>query len=169
LPPQKPSTPPASPPHAGVHIPPPLVYAIAFLVAYFVHRAHPLLLAGSGHAALLRLVDATGLALLIVWGLLAFSAMATFYRARTTIVPNRPASTLVTSGPYRLTRNPMYVSLTALYLALTLLLDSWWPLMLLPIVLLIIDRAIITREERYLAAAFPADYDTYRARVRRWL
>jgi protein-S-isoprenylcysteine O-methyltransferase Ste14 len=68
-----------------------------------------------------------------------------------------------------MTRNPMYVSLAVLYVGLTLIVNSWWPLPLLAVVLVVVDRAVIAREERYLAAAFPVDYATYRARVRRWL
>ena len=75
----------------------------------------------------------------------------------------------MTAGPYRLTRNPMYVSLAALYVGVSLFANSWWPLLLLPVVLLAVDRAVIAREERYLAGAFPAEYAAYRARVRRWL
>jgi len=63
----------------------------------------------------------------------------------------------------------MYMSLTALYLGLTIILRSWWPLILLPVVLLIIRRYVIAREERYLAGAFPLEYPAYCARVRRWL
>ena len=105
----------------------------------------------------------------VVWLALMLAAFATFGRAKTTPFPNRPASALVTSGPYRFTRNPMYLSLIALYIGLTLMLNSWWPLMMLPLVLVIIDRAVIAREERYLTDAFPADYPAYQRRVRRWL
>ena len=70
---------------------------------------------------------------------------------------------------YRFSRNPMYVSLALLYIAVTLVLDSWWPLLLLPAVLAIVDRVVILREERYLSRAFPHLYDEYRRRVRRWL
>jgi len=63
----------------------------------------------------------------------------------------------------------MYLSLVCLYVAVALMLDTWWALVLLPVVVLVIDRAVIAREERYLTAAFPAEYAAYRARVRRWL
>jgi len=106
---------------------------------------------------------------LLVGFVLAAAAFAKFARARTTIVPNRPSKALVTTGPYRITRNPMYVSLAALYVGLAFVGNSWWPLILLPAVVLIIDRAVIAREERYLAGAFPTEYDAFRRRVRRWL
>ncbi|MFL5562811.1 MAG: methyltransferase family protein, partial [Gemmatimonadaceae bacterium] len=75
----------------------------------------------------------------------------------------------VVGGPYRFTRNPMYVSMAALYLGLSLALNSWWPVVLLPFVLLIIQRAVIAREERYLRARFPVEYPEYCRTVRRWL
>jgi protein-S-isoprenylcysteine O-methyltransferase Ste14 len=63
----------------------------------------------------------------------------------------------------------MYVSLVLLYIAVTLVLDSWWPIVFLPLVIVAVDRLIIHREERYLASAFPSEYPAYRERVRRWV
>lgn len=97
------------------------------------------------------------------WGLL------TFFRARTAIIPDRPASRLVVTGPYRFSRNPMYVALTVLYIGLSALTDSWWPLVFLPVVLTALWFLVIRREERYLAAAFSEEYAAYCRRVRRWL
>jgi len=105
----------------------------------------------------------------LVYLALFVGALTAFRRARTTLIPNRPATAFVTRGPYGFTRNPMYLSLVALYIAAALWLNSWWALVLLPVVVIIIDRAVIAREERYLGSAFPAEYSAYRARVRRWL
>ena len=69
----------------------------------------------------------------------------------------------------QVTRNPMYVSLVALYAGVTLLVNTWWPFLFLPFVVIAVDRAVIAREERYLASAFPAEYGAYARRVRRWL
>jgi protein-S-isoprenylcysteine O-methyltransferase Ste14 len=63
----------------------------------------------------------------------------------------------------------MYVSLVLLYVGVTLALDTWWPLVLLPLVIVAVDRLVIRREERYLAAAFPSEYPAYCRRVRRWV
>jgi protein-S-isoprenylcysteine O-methyltransferase Ste14 len=63
----------------------------------------------------------------------------------------------------------MYLSLVLLYLAVTLVLDSWWPVVLLPVVVIAVDRMVIRREERYLEHAFPGEYAAYRQRVRRWV
>jgi protein-S-isoprenylcysteine O-methyltransferase Ste14 len=92
-----------------------------------------------------------------------------FRRERTTLIPNRPATALATDGIYSRTRNPMYLSLAILYIGVTLMLDSWWPILIEPLVLVVVDRLVIAREERYLMHAFPHIYDEYRRRVRRWI
>ncbi|HEU5040160.1 MAG TPA: isoprenylcysteine carboxylmethyltransferase family protein, partial [Gemmatimonadales bacterium] len=76
---------------------------------------------------------------------------------------------LVTDGPYRFTRNPMYLGFTLWYLAGTAWVNSLWLLVLLPVVLLVMQRGVITREEAYLERRFGREYTEYRARVRRWL
>ena len=73
------------------------------------------------------------------------------------------------AGPYRFTRNPMYVGLAALTVALGLLLDSWWPIVLLVPVLFVVRAFVIAPEEQYLERRFGADYVAYTQRVRRWL
>jgi protein-S-isoprenylcysteine O-methyltransferase Ste14 len=97
------------------------------------------------------------------WGIL------TFRRRSTAIIPFHPATTIVMTGPYRLTRNPMYIGMSVQYSGVALLLDTWWAFALLPVVVAIIDRQVIAREERYLSSAFGAEYDSYRSRVRRWI
>jgi protein-S-isoprenylcysteine O-methyltransferase Ste14 len=100
---------------------------------------------------------------LAAWG------MATFRRAKTAIHPHHSASRLVTHGPYRFTRNPMYTGLTLAYLGGSALLDSAWPIVVLPIVLVVLFKTVISREEMYLSDAFGAEYTEYVASVRRWL
>jgi len=149
----------------GVHFPPPLIYVAGIVLGWLIDRLRPLPITGGPSVLRFALAFLCG----IVWLLLSVAALSVFRRERTTLIPNRPATALATSGIYSRTRNPMYLSLAALYVAVTLVLDSWWPLVLLPVVLFIIDRAVIQREERYLAHAFPHEYDEYRRRVRRWL
>jgi protein-S-isoprenylcysteine O-methyltransferase Ste14 len=107
--------------------------------------------------------------LIAAWALLALSAIGLFRQAGTSLLPHRPAARLVVTGPYRYSRNPMYLALTALYLGVTLLANSIWILLLLPIVLALLQITVIRREERYLESAFGPAYREYRARVRRWL
>ena len=100
---------------------------------------------------------------------LAGWALATFRRTGTTFRPHRPATKLAIRGPYRFTRNPMYVALTLVYFGLAILLQSIWALLLLPLVLIFIARRVIGPEERYLERRFGADYLHYKAQVRRWI
>jgi protein-S-isoprenylcysteine O-methyltransferase Ste14 len=81
----------------------------------------------------------------------------------------RATRTIVGSGPYRFTRNPMYVSLALAYAGMALTINSVWPLVFLPFIVLLVDRYVIRREEAYLARKFGAEYEAYRGRVRRWL
>lgn len=155
----------AAPAHPGVRYPPPLLFVAAFGAGLLLHRVAALPFPGAGPAPLPLLawvLVALGLAIL-AW------AMATFLRARTAILPHHPAARLVIRGPYRWSRNPMYVGLTSVYLGLTLWVGSLWPLLLLPLVLLVLWKTVISREERYLAHAFGPAYEQYRATVRRWI
>jgi len=100
---------------------------------------------------------------------LAMSGVVGFSRAKTSRVPIRPATSLVTSGPYAFTRNPMYLGLALATGSCGLLLMTWWPIILLIPTLVIIQRFVIVPEERYLHRRFGRDYETYARRVRRWL
>lgn len=151
--------------HAGVNLPPPLVYVAGILLGWIVNRGWPLPIFARPGGLRAALAVLFGLGWLIFFG----AAFMNFMRSRTTLIPNRPATALVTTGIYSLTRNPMYVSLALLYLAVAMVFNSWWVVVLLPLVLVVIDRMVIAREERYLARAFPHDYAEYRRRVRRWL
>ena len=147
----------------GVHIPPPLVYAAGlglglWLNAYFRTVWLPW-----------QLSQAFGWILVAAALLLAGSAIALFARAGTTIRPDRPASILLSAGPYRFTRNPMYVSLALLYAGIAIMWQSLWAMVLLPLVLLYIDRRVIRAEEAFLERKFGPSYTGYRAHVRRWI
>lgn len=159
--------PPQDPPaNAGVRFPPPLLFGGGFLAGWLLHRARPVHLFG---AAVAGIRPALGWLLLVAGLAVSCSGVITFLRARTAVIPHHPASRLVTAGPYRFTRNPMYLGLTLAYLGGVVLIDSAWPLLLLPVVLFALTVAVIRREERYLAAAFGDAYAEYRRRVRRWL
>jgi protein-S-isoprenylcysteine O-methyltransferase Ste14 len=94
-----------------------------------------------------------------------------FLRARTTTNPLKPsnASALVTGGIYRFTRNPMYLGLATLLLAWAIYLANLAALAGPLLFILYMNRFQIAPEERALAAGFGAEYDAYRARVRRWI
>lgn len=149
----------------GVRFPPPLLFVAGFLAGWGLERLLPLpglpapLHAPRLLAGWLLVGGALGL---MAWALLSFA------RAGTATYPDRPAASLVTAGPYRFTRNPMYLAMSCLYLGLVLLTNWLWPLLLLPAVLWALAVLVIRREEAYLERRFGAGYAEYRARVRRW-
>jgi protein-S-isoprenylcysteine O-methyltransferase Ste14 len=150
----------------GIRFPPPFVFVGGFLAAWLLERALGFEIDGEG-PKLPQLV--IGLIATVAGLSLTFWGMGTFRRAGTPVIPDRPATELVVSGPYRFTRNPMYLGLTSLYVGLALLLNLAWPLVLLPIVLLVLTRTVIVHEEQHLRDKFGAAYGDYSRRVRRWI
>lgn len=154
------------PAHAGVRFPPPLVYVLPFFLAFLLNDRIEFLIVGGGAGPVQELAGAAllvgGLGLM-AWGLI------TFGRLRINALPFRAARALALVGPYRFTRNPMYLGLLVAYLGGALVTNWAWPLVFLPFVLLVMNAFVIAREERYLTAAFGADYTDYCRRVRRWL
>lgn len=148
---------------AGVPAPPPAVYAVGFLLGLALEAAFPI------PAPPLAFILAAGTIGISVWLALDGAAMLLFRGAGTSVAPTRPTTALVISGPYRVTRNPMYVGMAFLYVGLALPLGAIWSLAVLPAVLLAVDRIAIRREERYLEAKFGEEYCEYKGRVRRWL
>lgn len=150
----------------GVRFPPPFLFAGGLMLAWLLHRGWPLPLPGVEGRGAARvaalLLGAAGIGWM-AWGLI------TFRRARTAIIPHHPASRLVTEGPYRFGRNPMYLGMSALYAAVAIRLDTLWALALFPLVIVLLHRLVIRREERYLSAEFGEEYDRFRARVPRWI
>ena len=153
-------------PHPGVHFPPPLLFVTAFLAGWLLHKRWPQPIAGS---RLETVRDIVGAGLLLAGFSLVLWALATFRRHRTGIYPNQPAVRIVRDGPYHRTRNPMYLSMTLLYLGGAMLVNSLLPLAFLPIALLLLAKLVIAREERYLRSAFGEEYASYCRDVRRWL
>jgi protein-S-isoprenylcysteine O-methyltransferase Ste14 len=145
----------------GVKFPPPFLFAAGILAGWLINKWMAL--------SLPAMPPLLGWALIAAGVLLALSAVSLFFRARTHLIPNRPANSLVVAGPYRFTRNPMYVSLTAVYLGVCVLMQSLWALALLPLVLVTIYRSVIAPEEAYLGRRFGSEYAQYQQRVRRWL
>ena len=149
--------------NAGVWFPPPFWYALAVLGGVLLDRRWPLpIVAG-------RLTTLAGVVFVLGWMALAVVSIGRFRRSKTSIVPIRPADALVLSGPYRYTRNPMYVSLAFLTIGCGLLLGTWWPMVLLVPTLGIVQQFVILPEERYLRRRFGTAYEAYAQRVRRWL
>ncbi|MGH2405669.1 MAG: methyltransferase family protein, partial [bacterium] len=128
-----------------------------------LHLAVPLMLLPRAAAWVLGFV-LVGLAIAIT-----ASGVRAMARARTNVDVRKPTTAIVVDGAFRFTRNPLYVSLTLLYLGIAVLVNTPWPLFLLPILLIVVQRGVVEREERYLERKFGDEYLRYRARVRRWI
>lgn len=150
----------------GIRWPPPLLFVVGLGAAWFLNRQLTFEIDGAGagwpQIILGALLLLTGLAL-ITWG------ASTLLRAGTALRPDRPATRLVVEGPYRFTRNPIYLGFTAAYVGVAIVTNAAWPIVLLPVVLITLTVTAIEHEERYLLATFGDAYGEYSRRVRRWL
>jgi protein-S-isoprenylcysteine O-methyltransferase Ste14 len=147
----------------SVHDFPPLIYLTAFGAGVLIHRMVPM--------QALPPTAARTAGWLLLLGSLALMAWTklTLRKAGTTWVPNRLATSFTAAGPYRLTRNPMCMSLAGFYLAAAFMLNGMAPLLLFLPAFVVYDRVIIRREESILSGRFGASYANYQARVRRWI
>jgi protein-S-isoprenylcysteine O-methyltransferase Ste14 len=101
--------------------------------------------------------------------ILAGSAVRLFSKFKTTIKPGDTSSHMLTDGPYRFTRNPIYLGMVILLAGIAVMLGSLTPWVVVPVFTWLINRNVIPVEEAMLAATFGSEYQQYRARVRRWL
>ncbi len=145
-----------------MRVPVPWVFVLTYLLGVALQRWLPVDIRS-------RLLPGIGAVLFGVGVVIAAWSLGIFRRARTTTVPGRASTTLVTWGPYRFSRNPMYVSLTLAYLGEAALLAHVWPLVLLPLTLAYVNWIVIPVEEGRLAEVFGPEYERYRAKVRRWV
>ncbi len=150
---------------AGVVAAPPFIFGAALIVAVALHFLHPMHILSTATIVL----HLAGLALIAIGLTLSIAVVRVFARAGTQLSPYRETTRFVRTGPYRYTRNPDYVGQALLYSGIAIVANSWWPLILLPVVLVIIQRGVVRREERYLEAKFGQEYRDYQIRVRRWL
>jgi protein-S-isoprenylcysteine O-methyltransferase Ste14 len=155
----------ASPSHKpATRVLPPAPYAAALLGGWWLDRnVHALPLDwGAATRPLGWLLVGVGLALFI-W------TLATFWRHRTTVNPYKGASSLCTGGPFRFSRNPIYVGDWFIFAGVSLLLATAWPLLFAPLIWAMLRYGVIRHEEAHLRARFGDAYREYQTRVRRWL
>jgi protein-S-isoprenylcysteine O-methyltransferase Ste14 len=147
----------------GIRVPPPPVYLLALLLGLLLDR--------KAHVPFLPRGVARVLGWPLVGGGMALAAwfVRTMRGVDTTIRIDKPVSSLVQNGPFRYSRNPGYVALAMIYTGIAVLRNALWAILLLPLVLYVIQREVIEREERYLERTFSEEYLAYKARVRRWV
>jgi protein-S-isoprenylcysteine O-methyltransferase Ste14 len=143
---------------------PPAPYAAALLGGWWLDRNHHALPLDWGTAT--QPLGWLGVAI----GLTLFTwTLVTFWRHRTTVNPYQAASSLCTEGPFRFSRNPIYVGDWFILVGVSLLLATWWPLLFAPLIWTMLRYGVIRHEEAHLEAKFGEAYRDYKTRVRRWL
>jgi len=140
-----------------------------FVLTYLVGAGLEKLTFGRAYLTHHTFLTVTGWIVFAVGAALAAWGWVIFRDVKTTRVPGETSTSLVTWGPYRFTRNPMYVGLAVAYVGEAVLLHQILPLVLLPLTIAYLNRVVIPLEEKRLHDAFSGEYERYRSRVRRWL
>ncbi|WP_372422683.1 methyltransferase family protein [Salinarimonas chemoclinalis] len=143
---------------------PPIVYLAAIVAGFTIERN----LAPTSHGGGMAL-GVLGVAMILGGLGLDLWTASTFSRARTTILPHRGAKALVTSGPFRFSRNPIYLGNSMLVAGLGLVFDNLWLVGFAVVAAFSVQKLAIEREEAHLARRFGAQWQAYAARVRRWI
>jgi protein-S-isoprenylcysteine O-methyltransferase Ste14 len=142
---------------------PPLLYGVALGIGFLLQWIAPRpIMPSTGRYWLGGILLVTGV-------FLAMRGRRVMERAGTNVNPTLPSTALVASGPFRFSRNPLYVALTFMYVGLSLLANALWVLVLIVPVMVLMHYGVVRREERYLEAKFGDAYRDYRSRVRRYL
>ena len=147
----------------AVKIPPPLLTLSVIIATYLIDRLFPLpIVVGDP-------LWPGGSALIICALLLAVIAVIQFAKAKTPIEPWKPTSTIIQHGIYRFSRNPIYLALCIATAGIGLILNSWWIAAGIILLVMLMRRLVIDREEAYLRKKFGREYEDYKTRVRRWI
>jgi protein-S-isoprenylcysteine O-methyltransferase Ste14 len=149
--------------HPKVVIFPPLIIGLALLCAVALHWLWPLPISARSAALILgAILSVLGVGS-AAWG------RQTMMRAGTNVSPFKPSTAIVAEGPFRFSRNPLYVGITSLFIGLSLLIGTWWGFILIVPAALILHYGVVLREERYLEQKFGDRYLAYKGAVRRYL
>ena len=146
--------------HADVKIHPPVLLIIHLAAVVLLNRLFPLSI---------EFIPAwLGYPIVAVGLTMAISAMRQFGRADTTVDPHGSVSVIVTDGPYRFSRNPIYIGLTSVLIGIPLIYGNIWGLILSPVFIMLMNYLVIEHEEAYLEKKFGNEYTSFKSRVRRW-
>jgi len=149
-----------------LHIPVPWVFVLGYVVGLIPQFFFPV----SIHSQLaLTVIKIGGVSLFAVGALFAAWSLIIFHKAQTTTTPGESSKKLVMSGPYRISRNPMYLSLSLAYLGEAGILTQLWPVILLPLTLAYVNLIVIPLEEAVLKGDFKEEYEKYCTMVHRWI
>jgi protein-S-isoprenylcysteine O-methyltransferase Ste14 len=144
--------------------PPPVLYLAAMFVACVLHMTTNTTLHRGDY-----FVSILGILVFIASAVFARWAFITMKSAGTSASPRETSKNLTTFGPFKYSRNPIYVAMTGLYIGFALIINAIWPFVVLVPLLVVMQWGVILREEQYLALQFGEEYLNYKKNVRRWL
>ena len=147
-------------------IPVPWVFILTYLAGLIPHFLFPFNFLKHISTQEVKLAGAF---LFVIGALFAAWSLIIFREASTTTTPGESSKKLVMSGPYKFSRNPMYVSLTMAYLGEAGLLVQLWPVLFLPVMLIYLSKVVIPLEEKVLSSDFGDEYKAYCSKVKRWI
>jgi protein-S-isoprenylcysteine O-methyltransferase Ste14 len=150
-------------PNINRNIHPPILLLFHIVAAFLLNRLLPLPISFP------KPLEWAGYILVFIGLGFAFSAVGLFMKIQTTLDPHGSVSAIVTSGPYRFSRNPIYLGFVCTLIGLPLALGNYWGVALSPLLMVLLYRLVIKHEEAYLEKKFGDEYTSYRSRVRRWL
>ena len=154
-----------TPPHtAEIIAPPPVLYVSSLALAFGANAIAPRPIALPPLA-----LHIAGAIFFVLSGVLARWAFVAMKKGGTSANPRKPSEALTTTGPFKLSRNPIYVAMTGLYFGFALLGNSLWPFLFLVPLLIAMHWGVVLREERYLTQRFGEAYVAYKSGTRRWL
>ena len=151
------------PDNPGVIAFPPLIWLVNAVISVLVHLFVQIPIMRYGICLV------CGIVFIILAPTLALSAFRTMKSAGTNVHPSEPALTIVRGGPFRFTRNPLYLALCLLQIALGFFLNDWITVLFVVPLTVIFHYGVVLREERYLTAKFGESYLQYKREVRRWI
>ena len=151
--------------HAGVTVPPVLTIVPPLVAGLLLH----FLLAPLGFFPEWWIGHAVGWPLVVAGVLLLAWSVRTMSRAGIDPDPNEPTTAIVATGPYALSRNPIYISFNVAYVGIAFMVNTVWPIAVLPVGIALLYYGVIARDESYLERVFGDEYRQYKARVRRWV
>jgi protein-S-isoprenylcysteine O-methyltransferase Ste14 len=153
--------------HASVRVFPPALPLLTVVLGILIERRWPLS-TGITISPVLRYVAGAGIIAAAILGLGAWS-VTLMRRSGQSENPWKPTTSVIDYGPFRVTRNPMYLQMVLVCLGFSILLANVWIAVLTPVCALALDRLVIRYEEQYLQRKFGENYLNYKARVRRWI
>lgn len=148
--------------HANVKIHPPVLTFIFIVLAYVANWLIPLQFSTTW----LRYL---GFTIAIIGFFIPFFAVREFVKAKTTLNPHGSVSTIITSGIFQYTRNPIYIGFVLMSIGFPLFSGTYWGLILSPVLVFCFNKLVIQYEEAYLEEKFGEQYTSYKSKVRRWV